>query len=418
MKTRSAMNCRVAALKVNALAVMACVACSGCSSFSKVLTPPNEKNAAKERWSSVRSKLKLELAGESFTGGQMEEAQKNLDEALSLRPDSGDAYILQAKILLEKGQTAAASEALEEALRHGADTPDTDYLSGVVSQRYEKLDDALAWYRRASRRDPMSAPYVVAVAETLVSLGRPTEAMELVTSRLTDFEQNATLRALAGGIYMMLGRFEEATTSYREASRISPDDSRLKMQLGLALTFAKNYQEAETVLASVGGHDAPDPSVLAALGRCRLALGDGDGAKEVLRKVVDAEPNRARSWVLLARASVESKDLLTARRAATQAVQLQPANREYRLMLGSICWEQKDYPATVSTLEEVLKGGDDDLALYMLADCYRGMGKTKEARETVRRALDANPTCDWAKQWTDTPLGRRDSKPKGRAPAR
>src|SRR6476620_1564862 len=120
----------------------ALLVCAGCAQ----MFPADSKREAKDRWSGVRAKLKYELAQESFAAGQLDEAQKNLDESLTLKPDSGDAYVLHAKILLEKGQTASASEALDEAQRHGTDSPETDYLSGVISQRYEKLDDALAWY--------------------------------------------------------------------------------------------------------------------------------------------------------------------------------------------------------------------------------------------------------------------------------
>ena len=396
-----------------ALSVML-LACAGCSQ----LFPADAKKEAKERWAGVRARLKYELAQESFTAGQFEEAQKHLDESLTLKPDSGEAYVLQAKILLEKGQTASASEALDEAQRHGTDSAETDYLSGVISQRYEKLDDALAWYRRAAQREPMSAPYVVAVAETLVSMGRVSEALELVNSRMTDFEENATLRAVAGEIYMMLDRYEEAADAYRDASRIAPDDAQLKEQLGFALALSRKYEEGSAVLASANlGADAQS-SMLVALGRCRLGLNEGDEAKEVLRRAVDTDPGNAGTWVLLARACATSKDLLTARRAAAQAVQIEPSNRIYRLLLGCICWEQQDRPATVAALEQVQQGGDDALAMYMLADCYRSMGKQELSQALVRRALESDPQCAWARQWTDTPRNKPVPAPRGRAAAR
>ncbi len=384
---------------------------TGCSQ----LFPPDSKQEARQRWSSVRAKLKYQLASESLAAGQLTEAQRHLDEALALNPEYGEAFVLQARILLEKGETASASEALEEGLRHGADSAETDYLSGIICQRYRKKEEALAWYQRAAQREPMNAPYVVAVAETLVSLDRRAEALELVRSRLIDFEQNATLRGLAGEIYMMGNDYEQAAMAFREAVRIAPDDLRLKSQLGMALTLAKKYDEARPMLLAATAVPEPQVSLLAALGKCHLALREPEAAKAVLRRAVDSEPGNARHWALLAQASLESRDLLTARRAAMQATQLAPDNREYQLTLGYVCWAQKDYRAGIPVLEPLARSvSADEVENYLLARCYSAVGSPERARECVEAALQANPDCAWARHWTQEPEPPRRPGPSRR----
>lgn len=376
------------------------------ASCSQVL-PPDSKAEAKGRWDTVRARLKLQLAEDAFKAARLDDASRHLDEAISLSPQLPAAYILRARILLEKGETASASEALDLALLNGADNAETDYLSGMISQRYGKFDDALAWYSRAVQREPMHAPYVVAVAETLVSLDRVAEALALVQSRMTDFEQNATLRAVAGGIYMMLGRYEDAANAYRDAARISPEDRRLNYQLGLALTMAENYQEGGAVLASASLDDDADASVLVALGRCRLGLRQASEAKAVLRRATEASPSNPRTWSLLAQACIDSGDLLGARQAAGQAVQLAPESIEYALLLGYVCCMQRDYPAAIATLERILqRQPDDTLALYLLAQAYRGQGDTGNADRCIERIRRIDPNADWATQPLEAPEAR------------
>src|SRR5690606_37373782 len=155
----------------------------------------------------------------------------------------------------------------------------------------------------------------------------------LVRERLTDFEQNATLRALAGGIYMMLDRYEEAADAYRDAARIAPDDNVRQQQLGTALVLAGRYEEANVVLAPRAEAKEVSASTLVALGESRLGVHKASEAKVVLQRAVDGDSRSARAWGLLAQAALEANDPLTARRAATRAAQLAPDSREYRLLL-------------------------------------------------------------------------------------
>ena len=362
------------------------------------LFPPDSHKEARTRWGDVRAKLKYELAAEQFSRGNLDEAGKSLDESLALNPKAPNPQVLRAKILLERGQTAAASEALDIALHNGGDTPETDYLSGLIAQRYNQLDNALAWYQRASQRDSMNAPYVVAVAETLVALDRASEALDLVRSRWTDFEQNTTLRALAGDIYMMLARYEEAADAYREAARMSPEDQRLQYQLGMALAQSNHPEEAATVLTPlVERAEQPEASALAALGRARLTLNQPEVAKPFLKQAAETEQNNARYWALLAQASLASNDLLTARRAAGRAVQVDPAGTDNAILLAYVCCAQRDYPAAIGTLQTVVeKNPTDLLALYLLAQAGAGQGATALVRDCCERALRVDPGCKWA----------------------
>lgn len=389
---------------VAALLVMA-----GCSQ----MFPRDSKKEAKERWGEVRARLKYQLALESFKTRQLDEAQKHLGESLAMNPSLGAGHVLKARILLERGETAAASAALDVALRSGTDNAETDYLSGLIAQRYDRFDDALAWYQRAAEREPMQAHYVAAVAETLVALGRPTEALRTVEARFTDFEQNATLRAMAGEIYLMLDRYGEAAAAYRDAVRIAPEDKRVRGQLGLALTFAGNYQEAEIILSELvqesakaaPTEDTPsmDTSLLIALGRCRLARGAPEAAEDVLRQATRVDPESRAGWALLARAALSCRDLLTARTAAERAAELDSVGENY-LLLGYICWTQRDYAAAVRAAERVLRERrEDSMALYLLAQSQHAAGQMTAAESSCRRALQDNPQCQWAQRLLDAP---------------
>ncbi|UCD27950.1 MAG: tetratricopeptide repeat protein [Planctomycetota bacterium] len=365
------------------------------------LNRPLAKQESRQRWKDVQGRLKYQLAVENYDLGYFDQAEKYLEESIGLAPTLSDSYILLAKLSLEKGELAYASNALDKALRNGNDSAELYYLNAIIAERYTRYADALSWYRGAAERDPLNAHYIAATAETLVALNRPAEALELVLAKWTDFENNATLRSLAGGIYVMLGRYEEAANAYRAAVQIAPDDVTLKSQLGLALTISEGYQEALPILKSVANDVENVPvSLLTALGRCHLELGEAENAKVVFRRTVEIDNSHPRSWSLLARAALASDDLLTARQATDRAVQLDMNNGEYVLLLGYICWRQQDYLTAVQCLTQVLENNPNELmALYIMADSHRALGDAKAADKCYQRALRVNPQCEWAKRY-------------------
>jgi cytochrome c-type biogenesis protein CcmH/NrfG len=360
---------------------------------------PDSKQEARERWSSMRSKLKYQLASETFSKGNINEAEVHLQEAISLDPEAPESYILMCRILLERGETSSARQALNAAIIHGGATAETHYLQGLIAQRHALHDEALNAYRKAAELNPTNAHYVVAVAETLVTLNRGDEALHLVREHWTDFEQNATLRALAGEIQMLQGDYESAAAAYRQAALISPDDPLLRQQFGLALSMAGQHREACQILSNaLEDPDNPMPlSTQLALARSQLALRDNQAARALLRRVVEEHPHQPRAWALLARAALGCEDLLTARRASAEASRLDPAHSEYKLLLAYVCSRQADYPSAVPVLRAVIdRSPDDMMALFLLGRCLMAQGDTEAAAACGHQALQIDPRCEWA----------------------
>jgi len=128
-------------------------------------------------------------------------------------------------------------------------------------------------------------------------------------------------------------------------------------------------------------------------------LGQSEEAKSSFQRVVSEDPNNARGWGWLTRASLASGELLTARRAATQAVQLSAGSRDHLLLLGYVCYRQRDYGNAVTALESVVRGDSKEpMALCLLGHSHEGLGHVPQAKECYERALRIDPNCEWARQ--------------------
>ncbi len=400
-RTESAARCPAptggrSAIAGAVLAVLLATQVCGCA----VLFPKNPHKEAQGRWNEVRGRIKLQLAQDQFNAGRVRESEVQLKEAIGLDPTSAPAHILAAKLNLEKGELVAARESLDAAVRYGGVTPEISYLSGIIAQRYGDLDAALAYYREAAERAPQSAAYVVAQAETLTALGRLSEALDLIRARRTDFERNATLRALAGDIHTILGQYEAASDAYREAVLLAPDDPVFRLELGVALARARRDEEAIKVLAPVLAQKRDAPwSARLALGRAYLARDNPSEAREVFRNATRAFPGEAQPWSWLARAALASGDLITARQASEKATSLSPQDAAAWLTLGYVSQRQKDYPCARRALETSLRlEPGDPLAHCLLGQVLEAEGQKREAVLHYRQAIEADGDYEWARE--------------------
>lgn len=385
---------------IRLILLMVLVQACGCASMLK---PEDSKAQADLRWRKVRAQLKYQLALENYEKGRLEEAEDTLREVVGLYPDFTDAFVLLTRLRLEKGETAAASEALDEAMRCGGDSSETDYLSGMIAQRYERFDVALEWYRRALERKPNDVQYVLAVAEMLVALDRSAEALELARARWPDFDNNAAIRALAGKIYMILSDYEAAVEAFRSAYRVDPRDNVVAGDLGLAMVYAGHYTEARDIFLEIENRKGQLPRLLRMeLARCFMELEDSQAARAEFRKIVESDPHYVSGWKGLAEAALETRDLMSARIAAGKCYELAPGDGQYALLYGYVCYRQQDDKEAVSALRVAVRLlRDDPVAHCLLGQCLQRLGRSEEARSCYQRAIAVQPDNPWARQLLD-----------------
>src|SRR5690606_39364292 len=104
------------------------------------------------------------------------DARKTNNDALKLSDRVAGVYVLKAKLDIESGDLPAASAALEAAKTLTPDDPEPYYLGGIIAERWQKPEEALAAYRMAAERAPNELAYLLATSEMLMSLDRAPEA--------------------------------------------------------------------------------------------------------------------------------------------------------------------------------------------------------------------------------------------------
>jgi tetratricopeptide (TPR) repeat protein len=229
-------------------------------------------------------------------------------------------------------------------------------------------------------------------------------------------------RLLATGSPVLLllswGNFEEAIADYRRVAVLDPEDATLHRQIGAAFSSAKLFLPAveafERVVAAapqdavawrqlgsanlvlqrwepaiaaleeameIAGKEA---ALLLALGYAYERKPDVEKALDLYRQASRLAPESGRPHYRIGRALMAQGDLEEAEKAFTQALSIDPKMPEPLGFLGEIHLKRGDKELALATLERAVAADPDYFeAYYHLAQAYRRLGRTEDARKAL-----------------------------------
>lgn len=382
---------------------------AGCQPPSSRLTrmhmADDQREDARKRWDAMRGGARLQLAEKHLRAGRLHPALNELLAAFEIAPDHPRVHLGLARVYLELGELAKAREAAERARALAGDA-EADYVAGIVSQRYGDHGAALVRYEAAMRKAPHAPEHVLAVAETLVALRRPADALGIVSARRADFEGNSAVWLLASQIERSLGLREPAVEHAAEAARLAADDPGTLVEYGLTLAWAERHEEAIKVLrprfdaglgatkdkdeqaapaeAAAGGAPSAElpPSAVNVLVRCYLAMNRPGDALDVLRRAPDGPIDAGRT-ALAAQALLMNNDPATALRFI-QTMEQQGELTGEVCLLGAYAAIRCD---TLDAADHFATRALSDPACTWAAHCL--LGQVAEARGKVAEAFEA-----------------------------
>lgn len=193
------------------------------------------------------------LADEAARQGELEVAQKSLEELLSRKPANHRLREKKAELELLYGDLGRA-EALYRELSEVPGGRANQSNLGLTRYLRGDFAGAAAAYRAALRLDPGHVAVRLNLAEALAALGERGEARELLAAALTSLDRAGTTRtpldsALRAQCLARLGRSSEAIAEVQGVLRQSPDDAEALYQAALVYALAGERVSAEVTAA-------------------------------------------------------------------------------------------------------------------------------------------------------------------------
>jgi len=213
--------------------------------------------------------------------------------------------------------------------------------------------------------------------------------------------QKRELLLLEGETHVALGELDAAE---RDAGRVLLDDPADVRALRLAGAVHDARDQLEAAAASLASALALAPEdglVLTDAGLVAWRQGDGDGARRLLRRAIDADPVRAVAPTLaLGFVFEDAARQEEARDTYARALVLEPGHAEALYRLGRRQRQDGDPGAAIATLRQALAlSGPETLLLLELSRAALDLERWDEAQRYAREAErlePENPEVQWA----------------------
>jgi tetratricopeptide (TPR) repeat protein len=262
------------------------------------------------------------------------EAEKILRGILDRDADNGPALEQLSQLLIDEGRSQDAVELLSKSAGSSSSPEIYDLLGDAYSQGkdYSKAEDA---YRKAVNADPDDAGHRHGLAQSLLSQEKYAAALEQFR-KLSELEPGTAENYLRmAQLYRRMGQYDQAESSLLRAKQLAPGSLEVLYHEALLYEDQGRYGDAIKVLTD------------AIAGIKGQSTGEGN--------------------------------------PSALAILYEQLGRTYR--------EQENYPAAISTFEEMSKLSPDSQrrAQMLLIDTYRESHDLDRAIAETKKALDRSP---------------------------
>lgn len=302
---------------------------------------------------------RLMLARLLVSEKRYDDAGKQFDILLRDNPDSPDVIYPVAVLALQRGDLSSGRKQLEHLLETDfADKFTVHYLLGQLDQGQNNLDAALAHYRVVSSGEQYFAARSRS-AQILVQQGKTEEARQLLReTRSSNANQHAALAQAEAQILREAGRYNDAYIVLQNALTAHPNDVELMYDIALVAERLNKPDIMETHL----------------------------------RQVLNLKPDHAHALNALGYSLAERNTRLDeAVTLIRQALALSPKDAFIMDSLGWVLFRQGDLNGARETLEKAYAiKADPEIAAH-LTEVLWTLGREEDARRLLREAIKNNP---------------------------
>lgn len=316
--------------------------------------------------------------------------------AAAVYPDAWPRHAL-GETLLDIGEVDAAASVYADLL--GKDLSDIHSLMGLglCARRSGGGAAALPWVRRAASARPDEVWPNVALAETLLELGQPTEAAAAYSALLAHVPTQMQAMVGLGLARGAAGDQQGAAEALRDAVQAHPTELWPRMALTDALLGLGLAAEAEENCRAVLGQDPTNLQALVNLAACRRMVGDQPGGAAVLQQAIVAHPQNPWPSLIAAELAADAGQFDHAAAVLTRLLAHSPTTLDAWEALGRVHRRASRLPESLDAFARAAALDAGRLQPWLeRATILRQLGRLDEADAALHQVLTIDPTQDAA----------------------
>jgi len=367
----------------------------------------NNKRTVQQHWNQARSQLGYDLADRQYKAGEFSKALTSVKNVIEINPQFTPAHILMGRILMEQNRLGPAQRSFESTLKLDPCCVEAHYSLGILWEKRGSLERALESYQKARHLQSKHAPYLLAVAETLVALDRQKEALELLQEYIDNenqVEPDASVYLAAGNILLNMNKPNEAAEMFRQCAYLQPDDPFVTESLAYALFEADKIAESVELFEQLRQKSEKGSKKFAwanylALGDGYMKLGRYYKAQRCYEAVAEHDNSNPEVWIRLWQAALARNDLNGARHYLDKALVLQPNDVNAQLALAYLALKTNEYTRAEEILRQIITADNNNsLAYCLLGQTLQARSQTSQAHDCYDRALKIDPQDNLARK--------------------
>ena len=310
---------------------------------------------------------------------------------VALRPHAGSAFDDAARglISLHEGEPAAATDHLRAALRRDPKMYQAQALMALALLTQNKIEPASQAARAAVKLQPRSAQSQGALAMTLFFQNKIGDARRAANLAVELNPMSPFAQLTRGRVAMADGEVSQARDAYSQAQALAPDLPLVNNELGAVYLALNVNDKAEKAFRHAVYLNPNSADAFTGLGEVMLRKGNFDEALTDHRKAISLDPNNSSARSNLASLFIRQGDLENAARELEKAAQLDPSRGILFVRLSELSLlKQNLLPAADYAQRAVGLLPMSALANYQLGRVYLEMGRTSQAEERLRKAVE------------------------------
>jgi len=320
-------------------------------------------------------------------------AAKRLGEFVAAYPNSRDARLSYARVLVQQKRLPEAREQFEAVASASPVNPDAVYAVGLLAYQLKDYAAAEQYLKRVlglGYRDPEGVRYVLGqMAEEQKLWPRAIEWYESIKSG----EHVMPARMRTANALAKQGKLDEARAFLKRVATDYPEDLvQLTVAEAQLLREANRHRDAFALLNEALAKQPEQPDLLYDLALTAEKLERFDLLESHLRKLIEVKPDHAHAYNALGYSFADRNTRLPeARKLIEKALELAPEDYFIIDSLGWVLYREGDLKGAARELRRAYSGRPDAEIGAHLGEVLWMLGERDEARRIWDESLKAGP---------------------------
>jgi putative PEP-CTERM system TPR-repeat lipoprotein len=361
--------------------------------------------------------------------GQAELGQKHYDVAESLfeeahkaKPQDARSLVGISQSLVSRGRVEDAEKQVDEALKIQPDLLEAEVLKADLRRLNRDLESAITWFSKAIAQRPNHIPARLGRASAYIDLNRDAEAdpdlkavlasvprypiarylQALILAKKKDYvgakdmlldagaalDDHLPSMFLRGAVSYALGEYEQAQSQLTRYLAVIPQNARARKLLAATYVRSNQAQKAVETLKPLENAPDLDSQTLSLIGTAYMQTGDVSKGSEFFEKAAEASPEQAGIRTQLAVSRLVQGQTDKAEEDLEAAVNINKDQTQAGILLTLVRLRKGEFDDALTSAEQLTKAmPESPLPQNLLGAAWLGKGDTAKARQMFEGAL-------------------------------